>query len=1099
MRLSALTAALSAALALLMAAPLAAAAPADLDTGFSGDGRLTDQFGSTLVFANDVLVQSSGRIVAGGVSGEDWALAGYDSAGNADPTFGTTAGGHTLTDWEPLASASSSLDALARDATGRIVAVGSARTGSIGSRAEFAVARYSADGIPDSTFDSDGMVRTPFAGGDARAVAVAVQPDGKIVVAGTWVQSGAPPASSAVAVARYNADGSLDTDADGDSVEFGTDGIKTIQIGGNAFSGASGVVLQSDGKIVLGGHVVSNADSRERFALIRLLGADGATDTGFGTGGVTTTTFDTTGNAFATDLTADASGRLLLAGRADSSSGGRRFALARYTAAGVLDGDFTGGGVTTAFGTTDAEASAVEVESSGKIVVVGHASGGSGGEKFAIARYATSGLPDSAFGSSGKELTDLPGTAHDYGLGLAIQPDGKLVVAGAADEAGDFATDVSFGLVRYLGGEPPSSPSTPSGSGGGNTNGGGATTTPGSGSTSQPPAAGTPSPGAPAPSFFEQVFDLHNLKLIPDARFPVVLDYMPYRGARVKRGLYDPQGAVREAFPNSPTTKYWTLTDVREAVESLAKRNVFVRLTPRPVAKAAVPDSRKPYVKPGFVVTQTPLPKHQKAGAFVTSRVNPPELKVVYWDPALDAKPQPPAAVREDGPCKKLQALLGQLPADWDRARQAVIADYAEAPHGKRAKGKGCEVDVKVQEFKSGVNEPQIISAKLGPGGDDAKSLDIMVWQPQRPDLKLTVYPADASSGVQTLDELWQLPAPGPAAREDDAANAGFRVLVGDLSVPVTAHGSVGPPLGNVRIDVRYDPDGGGEDFSLLASGARTSLKETSHGAAGSALVEFSKGATKPGTLWVYAEADVLHGESLKGWTQVRVAAQSKCYLAANGVSWKLNKRGNYDATTACPAGARAAKLENGWSEFLCTLVCWTSPGLRAKLEANEQAVKKVQAAAKPTPAVSPCKTVAAQTSIGGQLRPDPTPGTPVTIPVEFVGPTGNASASSQNGIDLGDDKVALTAVTDCGGGTALDVTKASSTTTASGGNLIGQAGGNLIGQAGGNLIGQAGGNVIATGGGKLIGQAGGNVIATGGGNVISTGGGNVIATGGGN
>lgn len=430
------------------AAPAASAAPGDLDTSFNTDGLQTFKFGNAgQAYANDTIVHSSGRIVAGGVSGSRWALAGFTSSGNPDSAFGENGPpGGTLTSWDnDGGTTAGSLDALVEAPDGKIIAAGSANRSSSDFTTDFALARYNADGTLDTTFGSGatGKVRTPFPGGYARAVAVVVQSDGKIVVVGDWTASDF--SSSSMAVARYNADGSPDT-------SFDTDGQKTIPAAASTYSGASGVVLQSGGKIVLAGYAVSGAV--QKFALVRLAG-DGAVDGTFGSGGSTLTSMDT-GNSFGRDLIADGSGRLLLAGRADSdsnpSNGGVKFALARYSPDGELDMDFgPGGGVTTAFGSTNAGATGVTVQPDGKIVLVGHASGGSGGEKVALARYSADGPIDSGFGDAGKVLTDFPDTAQDYGMALALQPDGKILAAGAADVAGDFYTNVSFALARYLG------------------------------------------------------------------------------------------------------------------------------------------------------------------------------------------------------------------------------------------------------------------------------------------------------------------------------------------------------------------------------------------------------------------------------------------------------------------------------------------------------------------------------------------------------------------------------------------------------------------------------------------------------------------------
>ena len=114
----------------------------------------------------------------------------------------------------------------------------------------FALVRYNTDGSMDTTFGTNGIVKTVI-GTWAQAYSVALQSDGKIVLAGS--------ASSHFALARYNTDGSLDT-------TFGTNGIVTTSIG-TVQDMATCVAIQSDGKIAVGGKRDNGANYD--FALVR--------------------------------------------------------------------------------------------------------------------------------------------------------------------------------------------------------------------------------------------------------------------------------------------------------------------------------------------------------------------------------------------------------------------------------------------------------------------------------------------------------------------------------------------------------------------------------------------------------------------------------------------------------------------------------------------------------------------------------------------------------------------------------------------------------------------------------------------------------------
>ena len=250
------------------------------------------------------------------------------------------------------------------------------------------------------------------------AAALAVQPDGKIVVGGTFEPSygsGTPD----VVIARLNPDGTFDQSFGGDNV-FGQPGWTVTDLGGDDF--AHTLLLQPDGRIVLGG------SSDWDFALARYE-ADGTLDPSFGSGGVVTTPF-VDGQAEDYDLALTPGGRILAVGY-DADE----LALARYLPDGQLDAAFGAGGTvrTDVDGTGGwqwAAGHGVAVEPDGRIDVAGVF-----GAEFLFARYLPDGQPDPAFGTGGTRTLSAggPGGARD----LARLPDGSLVAAG--DAGGDLA------------------------------------------------------------------------------------------------------------------------------------------------------------------------------------------------------------------------------------------------------------------------------------------------------------------------------------------------------------------------------------------------------------------------------------------------------------------------------------------------------------------------------------------------------------------------------------------------------------------------------------------------------------------------------------
>jgi uncharacterized delta-60 repeat protein len=408
----------------LLAAAPAQATPGDLDPTFSGDGIVLTGFGGEIDGGAAVALQVDGKIViAGTTSGydergdyqSDFALARVDGDGSLDTSF--SGDGKQITDFG--AGTVSSAAAVAIQPDGKILLAGSARVSA--GEWKFALARYRADGSLDSSFAGDGTVTTGLGGS---AYSVAVQTDGRIVVAGG---SG---------LARYWPDGSLDT-------SFGDGGTVSTGLGGSA------VAIQSDGKIV-----VTGASQLVRYR------PDGSLDTSFGDGGTVPT------NAvWARSVAIQADGRIVVAG-AISVAGELPhydFALLRYTPDGSLDTSFGSGGMqTTSFSAgwlEDEIAAAVALQRDGKIVAVGTSTPVDWvweGSAIVLARYATNGSLDPSFGDGGKRVT-IHGVDNS-GAAVAIQGDGKIVVAGSGSDPGDGASRAL--LARYQGGSSASEPVT---------------------------------------------------------------------------------------------------------------------------------------------------------------------------------------------------------------------------------------------------------------------------------------------------------------------------------------------------------------------------------------------------------------------------------------------------------------------------------------------------------------------------------------------------------------------------------------------------------------------------------------------------------------
>jgi uncharacterized delta-60 repeat protein len=221
-------------LALLAPAGIALAAPGDLDPTFDTDGKLTTAIGTSADNATALALQSDGKIVVAGSSrngsNDDFALARYTSDGSLDTTFSSD--GKLTT---AIGSSDDNATGVAVQSDGKIVVAGSSRNGS---NDDFALVRYTSTGSLDTTFSGDGKLTTAIGSSDDQALALALQSDGKIVVAG-FSRSGFLNLNYDFALARYTSTGSLDT-------TFSSDGILTTAIGAS-IDIATALALQSDG------------------------------------------------------------------------------------------------------------------------------------------------------------------------------------------------------------------------------------------------------------------------------------------------------------------------------------------------------------------------------------------------------------------------------------------------------------------------------------------------------------------------------------------------------------------------------------------------------------------------------------------------------------------------------------------------------------------------------------------------------------------------------------------------------------------------------------------------------------------------------------
>jgi uncharacterized delta-60 repeat protein len=443
-------------------------------SGFGTGGEVITPFGVKGARARDVAVAADGKIVAAGVAvgsadtGAVWLVARYCPDGRLDDGVacgaeGFAGGGIQLGAHLADPGGANIVWSVALPDDGRVLVLGCNNC-----NGNFAGVETTVDLTalcPDGSLDDGthcgpvvtrrGPVTTHIRGHD-QAHAIALQPDGKIVLAGGADMLGGNTAD--FAVVRYCPDGTLDDGASCGGGGFGFDGKVTTDFASyNDFANA--VAVQPDGKIVAAG--VSNQGAYQAMALARYC-PDGRLDdgancgaSGFGSSGKVVTAIGSGGfsRGFAAAIVLQAGGKIVVAG-----FGGSGFALARYCPDGRLDngvncgaGGFGSGGVvTTSFGSESAEARALALQADGKLVAAGVA-GTSGNTNFALARYCPDGRLDNGascgsggFGIGGK-LTTVITPGNDRALGLVIQPDGKIVAVGHANAGGNN----DFAVVRY--------------------------------------------------------------------------------------------------------------------------------------------------------------------------------------------------------------------------------------------------------------------------------------------------------------------------------------------------------------------------------------------------------------------------------------------------------------------------------------------------------------------------------------------------------------------------------------------------------------------------------------------------------------------------
>lgn len=410
------------------------AQPGTLDPTFGTAGIQELVPGTLHDVAHDVIALPDTSLLICGVAQHDGNnavfLAHLLQNGTLDPGFGTDAGYSYFNLGEEAYGYS-----MALDLEGRICVAGLAYP--TFAQSTVLLARADANGIPDASFGTGGIVSTPVGTGDAEAQGLLVQPDGKMVLGGSVINTS--DFSRQILFLRFMPDGSLDDD-------FGTDGITMFQPAGASGSQLLDVALLDDGSLVGVGYADVNFVMETVLARVD---ADGLPYTGFGSNGAVLPGFNAVQDR-AFGVLADGQ-QFLVTGDFMATMSNADAYLARFNDDGSLDEGFGTDGMSLVDLNPNEVGLGIAKDAAGHLVMCGTTGqfGFAAARDFLVARFTSAGLPDGSFGNNGSTVTSID-VDFDDANAVAIQPDGKIVAAGFTAGFSDF-TDNDVAVVRYLG------------------------------------------------------------------------------------------------------------------------------------------------------------------------------------------------------------------------------------------------------------------------------------------------------------------------------------------------------------------------------------------------------------------------------------------------------------------------------------------------------------------------------------------------------------------------------------------------------------------------------------------------------------------------
>ena len=427
----------------------ASARTGDLDPDFGGSGRFTYEFDDLSASATAPALQTNGKILLAGTAGRDFAVIRLQADGSLDRSFGHQ--GVTIVDFgHPKVSCQldfpcggrgfATATAIAVQPNGRIVVGGTTYVRK--TDFDFAAARLRANGKLDKSFSRNGKATIDIGQEYDWASDMQVLPDGKIVLAGR--QGDENTTDNVMALARLTASGRPDS-------SFGHGGVSLLTVGRVDDDRINAIALQPDGKLVAAG---DSYQAQGYEPIVVRFNADGSLDRAFGSDGYTIVGFGGDDDGFRA-VGLQSTGAIVLAGYA-SVDGPMTLPVARLTPGGDLDTSFSDDG-RELIGYPDgedafAEASDLEITPEDRIVLGAYASHDVEHQDVGVIRLLPDGGFDSSFGTDGRLEAGL---RPDVGqpADLALQPDGAIVlVTGTCAQKQQFCNRYQFAAVRFTGG-----------------------------------------------------------------------------------------------------------------------------------------------------------------------------------------------------------------------------------------------------------------------------------------------------------------------------------------------------------------------------------------------------------------------------------------------------------------------------------------------------------------------------------------------------------------------------------------------------------------------------------------------------------------------